>query len=147
MLWLPHHRLPEPGWCVLEGGKSVCANRSECVLSCFICAVCAITKSMRNTLSSAQGISNGSSGGSAISPEGFRFNICDEPARCVEDPVDGISLWFRAVWRRVRLEGYLHLYMLDMGSDSHFLFLALMHTLPVSSCQTYSRRSLHSELQ
>lgn len=56
-----------------------------------------------------QGISNGTSGGSAISPEGFRFNICDEPRRCVEDPVDGISLWFRAVWRRVRVHFILFL--------------------------------------
>eukprot|EP00983_Pelagomonas_calceolata_P076439 1153419-Pelagomonas_calceolata.AAC.7 len=51
------------------------------------------------------GISNGSSGGSAISPGGFRFNICDEPKRCMEDPIDGISLWFRATWNRVRVKG------------------------------------------
>jgi hypothetical protein len=48
-------------------------------------------------------VSNGSSGGSAISAEGWRFNICDEPDRCIADPVDGISLWWRAVWKRVRV--------------------------------------------
>ncbi|KAL6751777.1 hypothetical protein V8C86DRAFT_3029930 [Haematococcus lacustris] len=46
------------------------------------------------------GASNGSSGGSAISAQGWRFNICDEPQRCKSDPVDGISLWYRAVWNR-----------------------------------------------
>jgi hypothetical protein len=41
-----------------------------------------------------QGVSRGASGGSAISPEGWRFNICAERQRCIVDPVDGISLWW-----------------------------------------------------
>lgn len=48
---------------------------------------------------SAGGASSGSSGGSAISPEGWRFNICDEPQRCIADPVDGVSLWYRRAWQ------------------------------------------------
>ncbi len=55
----------------------------------------------------SQGASNGSSGGSAISAEGWRFNICDEPGRCVADPVDGISLWWRAAWARVSASAVL----------------------------------------
>jgi hypothetical protein len=42
-----------------------------------------------------EGKSNGTSGGSAISPEGWRFNICQEARRCKEDPVDGISRWYQ----------------------------------------------------
>lgn len=37
----------------------------------------------------------GQSGGSAISPEGWRFNICADQERCVVDPSDGISRWYR----------------------------------------------------
>ena len=44
------------------------------------------------------GQSSGLSGGSAISPEGWRFNICAEPARCLVDPTDGISRYFRRMW-------------------------------------------------
>ncbi|KAH7616560.1 hypothetical protein Ndes2526B_g08649 [Nannochloris sp. 'desiccata'] len=40
----------------------------------------------------------GLSGGSAISPEGWRFNICDEPERCLIDPTDGVSIWYRTMW-------------------------------------------------
>jgi len=40
----------------------------------------------------------GLSGGSAISPEGWRFNICDEPERCLVDPTDGVSVWYRTMW-------------------------------------------------
>lgn len=40
----------------------------------------------------------GLSGGSAISPEGWRFNICEEPERCVVDPTDGTSMWYRTMW-------------------------------------------------
>lgn len=43
------------------------------------------------------GVSNGLSGGSAISPEGWRFNICIEPERCQVDPSDGVSRWFQAL--------------------------------------------------
>lgn len=41
----------------------------------------------------------GISGGSAISSNGWRFNICDDPERCVWHSSDGISIWFRALWR------------------------------------------------
>jgi len=41
----------------------------------------------------------GLSGGSAISPEGWRFNICDEPERCLVDPTDGVSIWYRTMWK------------------------------------------------
>lgn len=40
----------------------------------------------------------GVAGGSAISPNGWRFLICADQERCVFDPVDGISSWFRRVW-------------------------------------------------
>ena len=39
------------------------------------------------------------SGGSAISPEGWRFNICDDPGRCRVQPDDGTSQWFRRLWQ------------------------------------------------
>jgi hypothetical protein len=42
----------------------------------------------------------GVSGGSAISPEGWRYNICDDPGRCLVEPKDGTSRWFR----RLRLD-------------------------------------------
>lgn len=41
----------------------------------------------------------GISGGSAISPEGWRFNICEDPERCLEDPTDGVSPWYRRMWQ------------------------------------------------
>lgn len=44
------------------------------------------------------GKSTGRSGGSAISAEGWRFNICQEPQRCVVDPQDGISMWYRQMF-------------------------------------------------
>ncbi|KAI8464000.1 MAG: coth protein-domain-containing protein [Monoraphidium minutum] len=44
------------------------------------------------------GASNGSSGGSAISPEGWRFNICNDPGRCRVEPLDGVSQWYRRLW-------------------------------------------------
>ncbi|CAD7695135.1 unnamed protein product [Ostreobium quekettii] len=45
------------------------------------------------------GRSTGRSGGSAISPEGWRFSICAEPWRCRVDPLDGVSLWYRRLWQ------------------------------------------------
>jgi hypothetical protein len=42
----------------------------------------------------------GLSGGSAISPEGWRFNICDESERCIVDPTDGTSMWYRTMWKK-----------------------------------------------
>ena len=44
------------------------------------------------------GRSSGSSGGSAISPEGWRFNICKSGRRCKEDPLDGVSRWYWRLW-------------------------------------------------
>lgn len=41
----------------------------------------------------------GLSGGSAISPQGWRFMICAEPERCQEDPTDGLSRWYRCAPR------------------------------------------------
>lgn len=49
------------------------------------------------------GISNGISGGSAISPNGWRYNICTQSRRCLVDPTDGVSFWFKImmeVWKR-----------------------------------------------
>lgn len=43
------------------------------------------------------GVSDGISGGSAISPEGWRFNICADEQRCLVDPLDGVSPWYRAL--------------------------------------------------
>eukprot|EP00803_Ostreobium_quekettii_P006807 evm.model.scf_662.4 EVM.evm.TU.scf_662.4 scf_662:44749-53590(+) len=40
------------------------------------------------------GESTGISGGSAISPEGWRYNICIDRERCVVDPDDGTSQYF-----------------------------------------------------
>lgn len=37
----------------------------------------------------------GQAGGSAISPEGWRFMICADQERCKIDPTDGISRWYR----------------------------------------------------
>ncbi|GAB4816688.1 hypothetical protein N2152v2_003734 [Parachlorella kessleri] len=44
----------------------------------------------------------GVSGGSAISPEGFRFNICADPGRCLVEPGDGTSRWYRRMWQDPR---------------------------------------------
>eukprot|EP01024_Parvocaulis_polyphysoides_P010918 TRINITY_DN13848_c0_g3_i2.p1 TRINITY_DN13848_c0_g3~~TRINITY_DN13848_c0_g3_i2.p1 ORF type:complete len:408 (-),score=67.69 TRINITY_DN13848_c0_g3_i2:268-1491(-) len=46
-----------------------------------------------------EGVSDGISGGSAISVEGWRFNICEDQERCKVDPRDGISLWYRRLWK------------------------------------------------
>lgn len=40
----------------------------------------------------------GTSGGSAISPEGWRFNICADPGRCIVEPRDGTAVWYRRMW-------------------------------------------------
>jgi len=49
----------------------------------------------------------GKAGGSAISPQGWLFNICDDPERCLNDPTFGLSIWFRQLWlvRHMRLAG------------------------------------------
>jgi hypothetical protein len=41
----------------------------------------------------------GTTGGSATAPEGWRFAICGDRRRCVRDPIDGISQWYRAMWK------------------------------------------------
>ncbi len=35
----------------------------------------------------------------ATAPQGWLFNICDDPQRCVSDPTLGLSVWFRQLWR------------------------------------------------
>mmetsp|Transcript_4385 Transcript_4385/g.11363 ORF Transcript_4385/g.11363 Transcript_4385/m.11363 type:complete len:750 (-) Transcript_4385:97-2346(-) len=45
------------------------------------------------------GKSDGISGGSAISTNGWRFNICQDVGRCKRDPVDGVSHWFIRLWQ------------------------------------------------
>jgi hypothetical protein len=47
----------------------------------------------------AGGKSNGTSGGSAISAAGWRFNICQDPGRCKVEPADGVSQWYRRLWQ------------------------------------------------
>eukprot|EP00210_Caulerpa_lentillifera_P006036 g5768.t1 len=44
-----------------------------------------------------EGVSRGRSGGSAISPNGWRYNICVDRGRCIVDPMDGVSWWFRTL--------------------------------------------------
>ena len=44
------------------------------------------------------GNSNGSSGGSAISPSGWLFNICNETSRCDHQPNFPLALWFVQLW-------------------------------------------------
>jgi len=41
----------------------------------------------------------GIAGGTAISPNGFRFLICEDPERCQADPSDGVSFWYRTLWK------------------------------------------------
>ena len=45
----------------------------------------------------------GLSGGSAISPNGWIFNICQEQQRCAVlagyDAGNGIALWFNRLWQ------------------------------------------------
>ncbi|KDD76274.1 CotH protein [Helicosporidium sp. ATCC 50920] len=43
----------------------------------------------------------GQAGGSAISPNGWRFLMCADPERCEFDPEDGISSWYRVMWKDV----------------------------------------------
>lgn len=42
---------------------------------------------------------DGIAGGSAISPNGFRFLICEDQERCQVDASDGISFWYRRMWQ------------------------------------------------
>lgn len=49
-----------------------------------------------------EGVSTGISGGSAISVNGWRYNICLDRDRCVVDPTDGVSWWFRTLMRDAR---------------------------------------------
>lgn len=41
----------------------------------------------------------GVAGGTAISPNGFRFLICEDAERCQADPTDGVSFWYRTMWK------------------------------------------------
>lgn len=47
----------------------------------------------------ASGQSNGISGGSAISINGWLYNICVERQRCKIDPLNGVSQWYLALWQ------------------------------------------------
>ena len=47
----------------------------------------------------------GIAGGSAISPNGWRFLICEDPERCLAEPDDGVSFWFRRLWNDTRFSG------------------------------------------
>lgn len=42
---------------------------------------------------------NGIAGGTGISPNGFRFLICEDQERCQVDATDGISFWYRQMWK------------------------------------------------
>lgn len=53
----------------------------------------------------AAGNSNGSSGGSAISPEGWLFNICLDRQRCKIDPMNGLAQVGSAVCSRLAVNG------------------------------------------
>lgn len=44
----------------------------------------------------------GIAGGSAISTNGWRFLICENPERCLAEPDDGVSYWFRRLWNDTR---------------------------------------------
>ncbi|KAF6264711.1 coth protein-domain-containing protein [Scenedesmus sp. NREL 46B-D3] len=52
------------------------------------------------------GSSNGTSGGSAISAAGWRFNVCQDRGRCKVDPLDGISQWYRRLWQDPLFRNY-----------------------------------------
>jgi len=41
----------------------------------------------------------GASGGSAISSNGWRFNVCADRGRCLVEPADGASQYFRRLWQ------------------------------------------------
>lgn len=42
---------------------------------------------------------DGIAGGTAISPNGFRFLICEDQERCQVDASDGVSFWYRRMWQ------------------------------------------------
>ena len=45
----------------------------------------------------------GLAGGSGISPNGWLFNICEQPERCSVldgyDPGNGLAVWFTRLWQ------------------------------------------------
>lgn len=45
------------------------------------------------------GDSDGDSGGSAISPQGWLFNICNETSRCSHQPAFPLASWFIRLWQ------------------------------------------------
>lgn len=47
----------------------------------------------------------GVAGGGSISPNGWRFLICEDPDRCLVEPTDGVSMWFRRMWNDTRFSG------------------------------------------
>lgn len=44
----------------------------------------------------------GIAGGGSISPNGWRFLVCEDPERCIVEPTDGVSTWFRRMWNDTR---------------------------------------------
>ncbi|KAL6771033.1 hypothetical protein ACKKBF_B33660 [Auxenochlorella protothecoides x Auxenochlorella symbiontica] len=44
----------------------------------------------------------GVAGGGSISPNGWRFLVCEDPERCLVEPTDGVSTWFRRMWNDTR---------------------------------------------
>ena len=62
------------------------------------------------------GQSNGSSGGSAISPSGWLFNICNETSRCSHQPAFPLALWFIRLWEVCTTTGTV---VYVAGSDLH----------------------------
>ena len=50
------------------------------------------------------GQSNGTSGGSGISPSGWLFNICNETSRCDHQPAFPLAQYFLRLWEASNLE-------------------------------------------
>jgi len=71
---------------------SVCVPSSTVCTLGTRCNVCLCQHSCTLYASTHQA---GQAGGSAISPEGWRFLICADQERCKIDPTDGISRWYR----------------------------------------------------
>ena len=62
------------------------------------------------------GNSNGTSGGSAISPSGWLFNICNETSRCDHAPNFPLALWFVRLWEVSLSRNAAH-YVLSVSQD------------------------------
>ena len=91
----------------------------------------------------------GKAGGSAISPAGWLFDICDDPGRCIDDPTFGLSIWFRQLWQAQTLAQMLCCSVRELSSagatNGHITnstqqakhrFSALEHTAAMPCRQT-----------